>query len=136
MPATLSALRSGLATRLQTLTGIRVYELIPDTPYTPCTVISLDRIGYDSTMARGSDMFEFTVTVVVGRADDRSAQAKLETYLAGTGAQSLKTAVEADPTLGGVALNTRVSEARSIRTVERSDGLTFLECDFSVTVYA
>jgi hypothetical protein len=81
-------------------------------------------------------MFEFTVTVVVGRADDRSAQAKLETYLAGTGAQSLKTAVEADPTLGGVALNTRVSEARSIRTVERSDGLTFLECDFSVTVYA
>lgn len=136
MPTTIALIRTGLATSLSTINGLRIYELIPDTPYTPCAVISLDRVGYDSTMGRGSDMFEFTVTMVVGRADDRSAQIKLETYLSGSGSQSVKTAIEADTTLGGVVLNTRVTEARSIRSVERSDGLSFLESDFTITVYA
>lgn len=136
MPASISALRSGLATRLGNISGLRVYEVIPDNPNFPAAVIALDRVSYDSTFARGCDSFEFTVTLVVARADDRSAQNKLETYIAGTGAQSVKTVIEADPTLGGAAMDTRVTEAANVGTVNNPDGTSFLFVDFSVTVTA
>jgi len=136
MPAAISALRTGLATRLSTITGLRVYEVIPDNPNFPAAVIALDRVSYDSTFARGADSIEFTVTVVVGRADDRTAQTKMDTYIAGTGSQSVKTAIEADPTLGGAAMDSRVLEAGNVGTVNNPDGSTFLFVDFSVTVTA
>jgi hypothetical protein len=136
MPAAIADLRSGLATRLATISGLRVYPYIPDTPNFPAAVIRLVRVGYDSTLARGSDEIEFLITMAVGRADDRTAQVNIETYLAGSGATSVKTAVEGDPTLGGVALNTRVQEARNIATEDRGDGIGLLTVDFSVIVIA
>lgn len=131
MPAAIADLRTGLGNNLRTIPGLRVYELIPDNPSFPAAVISLDRVAYDSTMARGADEMTFIVTIVVGRADDRSAQTRLDTYLAGNGAQSVKTAIEADVTLGGAAMTCRVEEARNISTVD-----SLLLVDFSVTVYA
>lgn len=131
MPAAIADLRTGLGNNLRTIPGLRVYELIPDNPSFPAAVISLDRVAYDSTMARGADEITFIVTIVVGRADDRSAQTRLDTYLAGSGAQSVKTAIEADVTLGGAAMTCRVEEARNISTVD-----SLLLVDFSVTVYA
>lgn len=131
MPAAIADLRAGLANNLRTIPGLRVYELIPDNPSFPAAVISLDRVAYDSTMARGADEIAFLVTLVVGRSDDRSAQTRLDTYLAGSGAQSVKTAIEADVTLGGAAMTCRVEEARNIATVD-----SLLLVDFSVTVYA
>jgi hypothetical protein len=136
MPANIANLRAGLATQLQTISGLRVYEYIPGTPNFPCAVIRLNRVGYDSTLSRGSDEIDFVITMAVGRADDRIAQTSIETYLAGTGSLSVKTAIENDPTLGGAALNTRVQEARNIATEDRGDGLSFLTVDFAVTVIA
>ena len=136
MPASISNLRAGLAANLATISGLRVYTILTDNPQFPAALISLDRIEFDSTMARGCDSIEFTVTLVVARADDRSAQNKLETYLAGTGATSVKTAVESDVTLGGSAFDARVTAAEQIGTVNSPDGSTYLFVDFAVTVTA
>lgn len=136
MPASISNLRAGLAANLATINGLRVYTVLTDNPQFPAALISLDRIEFDSTMARGCDSIEFTVTLVVARADDRSAQNKLETYLAGTGATSVKTAVETDVTLGGSAFDARVTAAEQIGTVNSPDGSTYLFVDFAVTVTA
>jgi hypothetical protein len=136
MPAALSTLRAGIATALGSIANLRVYELVPDNPQHPSATVRVDRVSFDSTMARGSDEFEFIVTVVVGRADDRSAQTKLETYVAGTGSQSVKAALESDPTLGGVAMACRVQAAQNIGTLERADGTSLLAVDFIVSVYA
>lgn len=136
MPAAIASLRAGLATQLATIPGLRVYAYVPDTPNLPSAVVRLVRVSYDSTLSRGSDEFEFLITMVVGRADDRVAQTSVETYLAGTGSSSVKTAIEADPTLGGVALNTRVQEARNIATEDRGDGIGLLTVDFTVLVIA
>lgn len=136
MPASISSLRAGLAANLATINGLRVYTVLTDNPQFPAALISLDRIEFDSTMARGCDSIEFTVTLVVARADDRSAQNKLETYLAGTGATSVKTAVETDVTLGGSAFDARVTAAEQIGTVNSPDGSTYLFVDFAVTVTA
>ncbi len=136
MPAAISSLRAGLAANLATIAGLRVYTVLTDNPQFPAALISLDRVEFDSTMARGCDSIEFTVTLVVARADDRSAQNKLETYLAGTGATSVKTAVESDVTLGGSAFDARVTAAEQIGTVNSPDGSTYLFVDFSITVTA
>jgi hypothetical protein len=136
VPAALSTLRTGLANALATIANLRVYELVPDNPQHPSATVRVDRVSFDSTMARGSDEFEFIVTVVVGRADDRTAQTKLETYIAGTGSQSVKAALESDPTLGGVAMACRVQAAQNIGTLERPDGTSLLAVDFIISVYA
>jgi hypothetical protein len=136
MPATVSSLRTGLATALGTIANLRVYELVPDNPQHPSAIIRIDRVEFDSTMARGSDEFAFVITVVVGRADDRAAQMKLETYVAGSGSQSIKTAIESDPTLGGIAMACRVQAAQNIGSLERPDGTSLLAVDFVVSVYA
>jgi hypothetical protein len=136
MPAAISSLRAGLAANLATISGLRVYTVLTDNPQFPAALISLDRVEFDSTMARGCDSIEFTVTLVVARADDRSAQNKLETYLAGTGATSVKTAVESDVRLGGAAFDARVTAAEQIGTVNSPDGSTYLFVDFAVTVTA
>jgi hypothetical protein len=136
MPTSIASLRTGLAARLATITGLRVNTYGVDTPNVPSATIRLSRVSYDSTLSRGADEVEFLVTMAVGRAEDRTAQIALEAYLAGTGASSVKTAIESDPTLGGVALNTRVQEARNLTTEDRGDGIGYLTVDFTVIVIA
>jgi hypothetical protein len=136
MPAAISALRTGIADALNSLLGIRVYNDIPDTPVTPCAITELQRVTYDTTMARGADEYQFSVQVLSGRADDRTAQARIEAYVAGSGTESLKTALEADPTLGGSCMTVRVIEAGGLQTYDRSDGMSLLGVEFQVLIYA
>lgn len=136
MPATISDLRTGLADALSTLLNLRVYQDIPDTPVTPCAVIELRRVSYDTVMARGADEYQFTVTILSGRADDRTAQARVEACVAGSGTQSVKAALEVDPTLGGSCMTTRVIEAGGIQSYDRTDGLQLLGVEFQVSIYA
>lgn len=136
MPAAIADIRSGLSDAMSTLAGVRVYLQIPDTPNPPCAVIELQRVLYDTTFARGADEFEFSVLLIVARADDRTAQTRVEGYIAGTGLGSVKTAIEADPTLGGKCMSVRVTEASGLQSLERPDGTKFLAVEFSVTIYA
>lgn len=136
MPSSISDLRQGLADALRTIPGLRVFELLPDNPNPPGVAISLDRVMYDSVFARGADEYEFTLHLFAARSDDRSAQVRLEEYIAGSGAYSVKAAVEADPSLTGSAHTVRVSEARNVGSQDRADGLSLLLVDFNVTIYA
>ena len=136
MPATIAELRTGLADALSAIAGFRVYQDIPDTPSTPCAVLELRRVSYDTVMARGADEYQFTVTMLSGRADDRTAQARVEAAVAGSGPQSIKAALEADPTLGGAAMTTRVMEAGGLQSFDRNDGLQLLGVEFQVSIYA
>ena len=136
MPSSISDLRQGLADALRTIPSLRVYELLPDNPAPPGVAIALERVLYDSVFARGADEFQFSLQLFVARADDRTAQVRLEEYLAGSGPYSIKTAVEADPTLGGVAQTVRVSAASNLGTQDRADGTSLLLVDFSVTIHA
>ena len=90
MPAAIATLRTGVADALGALSGVRVYETIPDTPNPPCAVIELQRVLFDSTFARGADEFEFNVLMIVARADDRTAQSRVEAFIAGSGTGSVK----------------------------------------------
>lgn len=132
---TVTQIRAALATNLATVSGLRTSALIPDAPQPPIAVVIPDNITYDTAFGRGLDTYEYTVTVIVGRQSDRTAQGSLDGYCNPTGAQSIKTAIESDKTLGGVAQTLRVTNMKTYGSMTIADTV-YLIADFSVTVYA
>ena len=131
--ATVSEIRQALADKAANVYGLRTVAYQPDTPRPPVAFVMLDRIEYDLNANRGADTFFFVITVIVGRADDRAAQKNLDQYLVGT--DSVKTAIEADRTLGGVVNTCRMTEARNYVSVNVGD-TTYLQIELEVEVVA
>ena len=130
----ISDLRSGLATNLATISGLRTSVDLPDNPNPPVAVIGIENVNYDQAFAGGLVEYNFRVTVLASRASDRMAQRRLDTYtLTETG--SVKLAIESDKTLGGKAFDVRVTEMSNIGTVSLGE-ISYLAADFTVTVYA
>lgn len=133
--ASITNIRSGLATRLATITGLRTAATMPDNPNPPIAIVIPDNINFDNAFQRGMDTLTFRIFLVVGRADERTAQNSLDAYCATTGTSSIKAAIEGDKTLGGSAYNCRVTDMRNYGSVLIGEA-TYLSCEFVVAVYA
>ena len=131
----ISAIRTGLATRLGTISGLRTSATVPDDPKPPVAIVLPPTINYDTSMGRGLDTYEFSILVMVGRLSERTAQASLDAYANPSGATSIKTAIEADRTLGGAAQSCRVTDMRNVGPMSIAEN-TYLTAEFVVTVYA
>ena len=56
--ASLSSIRSGIATNLGNISSLTVFGFVPDSIEPPTAVVGVvDNIEYDSTMARGADTY-------------------------------------------------------------------------------
>lgn len=130
----ISDLRSGLATNLATIAGLRASIDLPDNPNPPVAVIGIENVNYDQAFAGGLVEYNFRITVLASRASDRMAQRRLDTYTS-TETGSVKLAIESDKTLGGKAFDVRVTEMSNIGTVSLGE-ISYLAADFTVTVYA
>jgi hypothetical protein len=130
---TVSEVRQALAEKAGNVYGLRAYAYQPDDPRPPVAFVMLDRIEYDLNANRGADRSFYIITVIVGRANDRAAQKNLDQYLVGS--DSVKTAIEADRTLGGVVNTCRVTEARNYVAVNVGD-TTYLQVELEVEVIA
>ena len=131
----LTDLRTGLANRLTTITGQRSSAYIPDNPQPPVAVVMPGRITYDTAFGRGSDEYQFTIMLIVGRVADRASQTTLDGYCESSGSRSVKAAIEGDRTLGGKALDCRVTEMTNQGSLAIGD-VTYHTAEFSVTVIA
>jgi len=132
---TVSQIKAGLAANLATVSGLRAYAYQPDNVNTPFAWPLLESIQYNGAMGGGLITHQFTVSVVVGRSAERTAQTLLDGYLSYKGATSIRQAIESDRTLGGVVQDLIVESANNISTLEAND-TTYLAIDFVVTVYA
>ena len=132
---TVSQIKTGLAANLATVSGLRAYAYQPDNVNTPFAWPLLDSIQYNGAMGGGLITHKFTISVVVGRSAERTAQTLLDGYLSYAGAISIRQAIESDRTLGGVVQDLIVESASNISTLEANDA-TYLAIDFVVTVYA
>jgi hypothetical protein len=130
----ISLIRQALAKNIGTIPGLRTAAEIPDLPNPPIAVVSLASVDFDGAFDKGLTRYNFIVTVVVGRAAEREAQRRLDGYI-GTGANSVKNAVESDKTLGGNAYDCRVVSMNSVGSLSISD-TTYLAADFTVSVIA
>lgn len=131
----IDSLRSGLATNLATISGLRTASELVDNPSPPIALVSLRGIRYDQAFGKGLAVYNFVVTVIVGRAAERTAQRKLNDYCDNTGSQSVKTAIESDKTLGGSAFDVRVVSLDNIGSLQMGEAV-YLAAEFNVDVYS
>jgi len=82
-----------LQAALEGVTGLRVFAYWPDSVAPPAALLGWPVSGsYDQTMARGLDRMSVPVTVVVSRADARTARVAVSQYVDGD--KSVKDALE------------------------------------------
>jgi hypothetical protein len=129
----INQVRDALGKNLNTITGIRIYDTIPDVVVPPCAVVGQLDFTFDVNNARGLDQASVDVYVIVQRISERAGQDKLDELLAGTGSKSIKTALESDRTLGGLVDTLRVISAES-GTYTTGDQ-TFLSYRYNVTIW-
>lgn len=91
----LSELQDGLIARLSTISGLTVAKFEMSTVPVPMAVVRPARISYNATMGRGSDDVEFSIAVLVSRADTESGLDELNEFAAGHGDRSIRTVLEA-----------------------------------------
>ena len=130
----IAEIRAGLAANIATISGLRVAAEVPDNPSPPIAIIGLNSITYDLDFNRGMTVYNFTVTLVVGRVAERDAQRKLDAY-AGNGERSIKTAVQSDRTLGGSAFDVRLSEMSTLGAYNLGETV-YLAAEFAVQVFS
>jgi len=131
----IATIRSGIATNLATISGLRTESYLPDNPNPPVAIVGLDSIEYNTAMQQGLTTLNFVVTVVVGRAAEREQQRKLDAYLQPFGSQSVKLAIESNRSLDGAIQDLRVERSGGMGSITINDQ-TYLAADFTVTVYA
>ena len=128
-----SGIRTGLKANLEAISGLRVYDLIPSPAVAPAAIIGQLDFTFDLSMARGVDQATLDVIVLVQRMLERSGQKELDKYLAGTGAFSIKAAIESDRTLGGACNTLQVTAAQAGSYI--SADIEFLSYKYSITVW-
>ena len=125
-----STVRANLKTALQSVSGLRVLDTIPDSANIPTqgalAVVGMLDLNFDFTLNRGFDSASCSVLVIVGRMSETAAQNRLDSYLQSSGSSSIKAAIEADKTLGGAVQTLRVTSATSgTITVANIDYLSY-----------
>lgn len=133
--ASIATIRAGIATNLGTIAGLRTSAWVPDQINPPIAVVKPESISYDTAFGRGLDTMEFSVLCIVGRVEERTAQATLDAYCATTGTASIKAAIESNPTLGSAISDLRVTEMRNYTSLSVGD-VTYLAAEFVVQVFA
>lgn len=136
--ASIADLRAKIATNVGTISGLRTSStgFIPDNVNPPYAIIAPNTVDYNRSFSSGGlNTYNFTVTVVVGRVDERTAQRNLDAYCSPTGAGSIKIAVESDRTLGGLAYDCVVTGMRNYGSISIAEN-TYLAAEFDLTVQA
>jgi hypothetical protein len=133
--ANITELREGIAANLATIPGLRTAATIPDNPSPPIAIVQLNRVQYHQDFKRGMTEYDFSVQVIVGRVDERTAQRRLDAYCSSTGESAIGLAIESDRTLGGKAFDCIVTEMTNYGSVLISD-VTYLAAEFNVRVLA
>ena len=90
---------------------------LPDAVAEPHFFVAEYETEFDAAMNRRLDVVTFTCRCLVGRGDERSAQLLMDAMFSGSGAASLKAAIEAARGAPGqMALSGAASDLRVVRT--------------------
>ncbi|WP_330242011.1 hypothetical protein [Streptomyces sp. NBC_00525] len=75
--------------------AVTVFPYVPDSIPEPCVFVAEYEVDYDGAMGRGMDTLTVTIRALVSKADDVSAARAVAALFSGSGAGSLKAALEA-----------------------------------------
>jgi hypothetical protein len=121
---------------LDTIAGLRVFDYPPDQIPVPAAVTELAAgqfVAYDTAMAGTADDLRLQVRLFVSTASNRAAAAALNTYLARSGASSIKAAIETNGALAALVHYVTVTGASGWGMYAAGDQ-QLLGCTFDVIV--
>lgn len=134
--ATLDQIVRGLETRLKTIDGLNVARYFTGQVVPPVAIIGVPPVTeYHASMGRGTMALEPTIHVFTGSAIDLEGQRALSEYANPVGDKSIRAAIEADKTLGGMAQDCIVREFRPLNLEEYS-ALNYFGGVFTLQLYA
>ena len=112
--ATDAQMRTDLATRADAISGLSVYDKIPEGIEVPAFVVGpVESIVYNLTAGPTGALWVYLCRVYAARADSHEAQLDLGLYYAPTGTKSIKVALETEATSNTSSSHwTNVREAR------------------------
>lgn len=98
---------------------------------------AIEEVEYHGAFAAGDVVHTFTLFVIVGRQSDRAGIAAMEAFMSQAGDTSIRAAIEADPTLGGVVSTSWVQKAGPPGSLQiGSSGAVYIHVPFSIEVHA
>jgi len=130
----IAAIRTAIATQLDTIPGLRATGTAPGQVNPPIAIVTPNTTGMFITYGEtfdGAVSLAFQVYLLVSTASDRTAQALLDGYCNATGTQSVLACLQATPTLGGLVDYTAVIGAESYGNVDWN-GVTYLGAIFTI----
>lgn len=110
-----------IAARLNTISTLRVFPYPADAVTDPAAIVLYpDEITFDETYGRGMDRISLPVLVVLGKPHDRSTRDRVVRYCNGSGADSVKAALETGTTTAFDTIRVESIEF-GIRTIGGTD---------------
>lgn len=129
--ATPSAIRDAIQTRLQTISGLRAFDLVNGKIPTPCAMVL--PISYEKDHPAGG-AWTFLIDVYVSANSLRAGQDELDGFLPG-GANDIQAAIAADADLGGTVDDAVCDLEQDSYGLKEFSGVVYLGCEFTVHVY-
>jgi hypothetical protein len=138
--ASLRDIRVALRQQLETISGLRAYDVWPHTINPPVAVVR-PLGGDDHNTFDGGPDFRLEITLLLQLSVQDAAQEDLDAYLATDGPLSISAVVEANRSLDGTADSVSVTGWRDygvlrIGADEEGRGADYLGCKFDVEVLA
>lgn len=134
--ATLRQIREGLAANLASIPNLQQSAYMLSNPTPPSAEVVPGEVVYDQAFVRGHDVWMMKVRVMAGAVTDRGCQARLDRFLAPSGPDSVKAALESDPTLGGTVDDLHVQRSSGYQLMGRDGGGPVLSAEWDVEVLA
>lgn len=136
--ASLKAVRNGVEARLDTIDGLRIVDGSNINPPAAVVTLAPPGIQWHKTFGDGLADWHLRVLVYVSTAYTRTARDLLDDFCDTTGPRSVKAAIEADPTLGGLVDDLAVQTAKQDDYAFREGQavVQYLGAEFDVFVQA
>lgn len=137
--ATVAAIRSGLETRLKSISNLRhVYRRWPSQADFPCVIIGRGTMEPEQTFGRGDltrYLFELYLLAPLTPGYE-AAQDKIDPFLATSSTGGIYGAIHADRTLGGAVQNTFVTSVADDEQFDLGDGREVIGAIVNLEIWA
>jgi len=127
--------RQALAAALRVIPGLNAQPYLLGNLMPPTAVVTRGPIAYDQAFQGGVHTWTFIVRAFVASVTDIGAQTLLDEFLSAEGERSVKAAIEADTSLGGIVSDLHVTGASGEQEFVREGGGPLLFSEWTVEVW-
>ncbi len=142
MAGEITTIRQGIETRLETISGLQVYDFEPDgisvTPMCSIRLVNMRRnVTFEGASVPGDRIYNWMLTLRIQGRIPKERWEEVDSYLAPTGSKSILAAIDGDDTLGGAVEWTVMTPDEEIEITDQEVRLDswFYRIEFPLATY-